>query len=188
MLDLTAGYIGKLREVQDDHDLDAKAFANRVRQRAQSEGIEPDFEFLETMCQRLIGGLEATFLNEIPKSFPRAKRARAKTLEITWKSVPITATWKEVDVSFPLLPALSFCAQHSAGADGDVRRLLVAQLVSDLRGGVAKIGMALETHEDSSSIFVSEPAVVSLGGTTASSGPIASVPAPQFRHLPFRRQ
>jgi hypothetical protein len=176
VLELTNDYIGKLSEVQAEHDCNAVVFANRVRQRAQGEGIEAESEFLEEMCQRLIGGLEATLFNEIPKSVPRAERASAETLEISWESDPATASWKEVDVSFTLQPVISFCAQHSARADGEIRKLLVEQLMSDLRGGVAKIGMALESHSDSKSVFVSQPAVVSLASSTEPSEQPAASP------------
>lgn len=171
VLEMTATYISKLESIQQKHDVHSSAFADRVRARGKDAG---HLDFLDVMCQRFLTGAGMTLRNEIPKSIPRSERIKARTLEINWDDEPVMATWKEVDVSFPLRPVLSFCAEHSAGADEPVRRILVEQLISDFQDGVANVGrLALQSHDDSKSVFHWEPALVSVEKTIAPQAPAA---------------
>lgn len=160
VVELTAQYINKLKTIQDGHNSDSAHFESRIRERVSEE--ELDLQHIEDICRRFLAGIEMTFLEEIPDSVPVSETNNLKTLEIDWTADPVSARWIEVDVCFSLLPALFFCAEHSAGADEGIREVLVDQLVSDLQGGVATIGLALQSHDESMSVFHWSPAFVTL--------------------------
>lgn len=166
VMELTSTYIQKLQKTQQQHDAESAAFAERIRHRANGSVTFP--EHLDAMCQRFLAGIGMTFLNEIPLSVPRSERARVETLEIDWIAEPAIATWKEVHVQFPLRPVLTFCAEHSAGANREIRQVLVDQLISDIQSGIETVGgLALQFHDKSKSVFRLVPAVVTLEEDTA---------------------
>jgi len=137
VLDLTARYIRKLEELQQDHDARSSAFADRVLARLTAPDVDPGF--LKQVCQRFIAGVGTTLRREIPDTVPRSQKVKARTLIIDWSGNP-TAQWHELKLSFPLREVLLFCAEHSAGADDTLGELLADQLLDDLRDNVPNVG------------------------------------------------
>jgi hypothetical protein len=91
---------------------------------------------LPVICDRFLTSVGLIFRDEIPSDeIPREERLKATSFTIDWSTAEVKGCWIELGVAFQVRDSLEYCAEHMAGASGDLIQLLSKQYLEDLAQG-----------------------------------------------------
>ena len=107
---------------------------------------------LPLICDKFLTSVGHIFRDEIPRDeIPREERLKATSLTIDWSTAEVEGCWIELGVAFQVRDSLECCAEHMAGASGDLIQMLSKQYLEDLaRGRITPLRFTEVERRDSS--------------------------------------